>query len=56
MSGGFGFCSSIKELSEYLGISHTKASALIKNPSFPKIIFGARKIFPKAQAKAWLNK
>jgi len=49
-------CSSIKDLSEYLLISYTEASCFARDPSFPKIIFGGRKVFPKAQVKAWMIK
>ncbi|MDR3587719.1 MAG: helix-turn-helix domain-containing protein [Desulfosporosinus sp.] len=47
---------SIKELSKYLQINHAKARGLAKDPSFPKIIFGERKVFPKDQVLAWMDK
>ena len=49
-------CLSVKELSEYLQTSYAKASGLAKDPNFPKIIFGERKVFPKAQVMAWMDK
>lgn len=47
---------SIKELSKYLQINYAKARALSNDPSFPKIIFGERKVFPKDQVLAWMDK
>lgn len=47
---------SIKELSKYLQINYAKARGLAKDPSFPKIIFGERKVFPKDQVLAWMDK
>jgi len=47
---------SVKELGKYLQISYAKASGLARDPEFPKIIFGGRKVFPKTQVMAWMNK
>ena len=49
-------CLSVKELSKYLQINYAKARGLAKDPNFPKIIFGERKIFPKDQVLAWMEK
>ncbi|MDR3601412.1 MAG: helix-turn-helix domain-containing protein [Desulfosporosinus sp.] len=46
----------VKELSKYLQINYAEARGLAKDPSFPKIIFGERKVFPKDQVLAWMDK
>lgn len=50
------FYSTIKELSKCLNISYTKASILANDPDFPKIVFGNKKVFPKALVLEWMNK
>jgi len=47
---------SVKELSKYLQINYAEARGLAKDLSFPKIIFGERKVFPKDQVLAWMDK
>ena len=46
---------SVQELSSYMGISLTKAYALVKSPDFPIIRVGTRILIPVDTFKEWLN-
>lgn len=44
----------IEELKQYLRIGTNKAYELARRQSFPKVMFGNKKIFPKAQVREWM--
>lgn len=44
----------VKELSQYLRIGMNKAYELSRRQNFPKVMFGNKKIFPKAQVRDWM--
>lgn len=45
-----------KELCQYLRIGNNRAYELAQQPDFPKIPFGNRYVFPKAQVKEWMER
>lgn len=46
----------IKELRIYLRIGANRAYALANRKGFPSHQFGNRKVFPKGQVKAWVER
>ena len=46
----------VKELKQYLRIGTNKAYELANAPGFPHIKFGNKKVFPKAEVKAWVER
>lgn len=46
----------IKELQAWLRIGTNKAYELANTPGFPHLIFGNRKIFPKHEVRAWVQR
>ncbi|WP_218122205.1 AlpA family transcriptional regulator [Thermoactinomyces sp. DSM 45892] len=46
---------SAKETAEILGISRSKVYELLRNPSFPVVHIGKRKVVPKHKLEEWLN-
>ena len=46
----------ITELRQYLRIGTNKAYSLANTPGFPHLDFGAKKIFPKAEVREWLER
>ncbi len=46
----------IKELKQYLRVGNNRAYSLANTPGFPHLKFGNRKIFPKAEVRAWVQR
>ena len=47
---------SVKELSEFLGISKSGAYELVKTKDFPVVKIGARVLIPKDKLIEWIDK
>lgn len=47
---------SVKELSEFLGISKSGAYELVKTKGFPVVKIGARVLIPKDKLIEWIDK
>lgn len=50
------FMLSVKELSEFLGISKSGAYELVKTKGFPVVKIGARVLTPKDKLIEWIDK
>jgi excisionase family DNA binding protein len=46
----------VKELSKYLRVGANRAYTLANRKDFPSCQFGNRKVFPKKQVKAWVER